>query len=147
MSNSIEIEPASITQFQKAQKGGFIEISDDVGSIAKQLSEVDKRLHLRMNLDTGVYVVYSVDGDTEYLVSTYKELDARVVKAAEKYASPQYNYLDEMDRIDAQADRDKKHDEEQFFGDMGEVLGHAVRKDLGYDKNRISVHVPDKKDK
>lgn len=135
---SIEIEPASISQFQKSLNG-FIEIEDDVGSIANQLKEVDERLCLRANFDTGVFVVYAKEGDTEYLVSTYKELDGRVVREAEKYASDRYDYIAEMDRIDAQADRDKKHREEEVFGEMGEVLGHAIKKDMGYANDKIFV--------
>lgn len=136
MSKSIEIEPASITQFQKSM-GGFIEIEDDVGSIAQQLQEIDKRLRLRANFDTGVFVVYAVDGEDEYLVSTYKELDGRVIQEAKRFASERYNYLAEMDRIDAEADRARKHEEDEVFGEMGEVLGHALKKDMGYTQDKI----------
>ena len=138
MSKNIEIEPASINQFRKSL-GGFVEIDNDVGSIAQRLKDIDSRLCLRANLETGVFVVYAKENDDEYLVSTYAELDGRVVREAERYASEKYDYVAHMEEIDAAADREKKHREAEVFGEIGEQLGHAVRKDLGYDKDRVFI--------
>ncbi len=110
--------------------GRRITIEEDVGNVAKRIKEINPRLGLQWNERGEFFTVVEDDGKTERLVLTAQECDERIVKRVEEIASPGYDYLGEIDRMDAQAEKDKDHRFHEQTGEIGERLAHALRKDL-----------------
>lgn len=139
--NSIDIEPASWTQVRDIGKDTVI-IEEDILDIVKQLKEISPSLFVRWSAGNGepFYTLYSkevINGkETEYLVKTFKQLDQRIVDRVRYIASPDYNYVKDMDRLDNKQDADFNYKMDQFFGEKAEELAHALRRDLGLDKDR-----------
>jgi hypothetical protein len=63
-------------------------------------------------------------------VLTAQELDQRIPERLRRLRSPDYDYGAEVDRLDAQAERDEAHYFAEEVGERGERLFHAMRKDL-----------------
>lgn len=135
----MDVSPASIAQVRQAADGRIVTIDSDVGDIARQLHEIDAGLKLRYSEAGDCYIVYHVTeraGETvEHLVTTAQELDARIVERIQKIARPGYDFLAEIERLDAAADRAFEARQADKIGDASERLVHAFRKDLGA-KNR-----------
>jgi hypothetical protein len=131
----VEIQPASLTQVQQARGGEFVEITDDVQGVANALHELDPDLRLRWSEAGGYFVVYQITekpggGTRKNVVLTAQELDHRIVKRVELVISDDYNYADELDKLDAENDRQHRHRQYEQCGDVGERLAHAIKKDL-----------------
>lgn len=142
--DTLEIQPANITQVARLGDGRLVTISDDVGGVARDLRAIDRSLRLRYSPDQRIYVVYRVcmtgDGEVvEELVTTSRTCDQRIVKRIREISHPSYDYAAELDRLDAAADRRADHSFNERVGETGERLAHALRKDLGLGRARIVV--------
>jgi hypothetical protein len=129
----MEISPASITQLRQARNGRWTTISPEEGGVAGELRDIDSSLRLRKSEENGIYVVYQVDeaGD-ESLVTTadrwsWPQLPDRVRRI--RHSS--YDFVKELDRLDAEADRERDRSRREHVGDVGERLLHSLQKDLG----------------
>lgn len=112
----------------------------DVGSVVKQIKEIDSRLGVIWDDDGEFFAVVEQDGPKQRTVLTALELDHRVLQRVREISHPDYDYVAEMDAIDARADREKDARFSQEVGENAEVMAHALRKDLGATyKGRIYV--------
>lgn len=131
-------------------------VSDDVGGVAAALRALDPHLHLRYSEAGEYWVVYwsadpsQTDEDVEreergetYLVTSAQDLDHRLVKRIEKVywecKQPGYSLAAELDKIDAKAEQDAKHEWGEKYGEIHERMAHALRKDTHRDKRKIFV--------
>jgi hypothetical protein len=137
----MQLQPASITQVRQGKKRR-ITVEADVGSVVAQIQEIDPRLGVIWDDDGEFFAVVEQDGPRQRVVLTALELDHRVLTRIRELASPDYDYVAEMDRLDAQADREKDHRFAQEVGEQGEVMAHALRKDLGL-RYQGRIVVPD----
>jgi tRNA threonylcarbamoyladenosine modification (KEOPS) complex Cgi121 subunit len=133
----VEIQPATLAQVRAGRDGRRIVVEDDVLNIASRLKQIDPCLSLHWNEKGEHFVVVetSEDGD-ERLVLTALQLDERVLERVGRIASPSYDYAREVDRLDAQAEREKDHRFHEQTGEVAERLAHALRQDLQA-KNKI----------
>jgi hypothetical protein len=131
----MEIRPATIEQVRLGRDGQRIRVEDDVGSIAKQIQEISPRLKLEWNWKGEFFMVIETadtpDGLEERLVTTCRELDGRLLQRVREITSPSYSFLDEVERIDLEAERDKDRRFSERVGEAGEHAAHALRKDVG----------------
>ena len=134
---NVEIEPADTSQVVKAGEH-WIEIQADLGGIAKELKEIDDRLHLRFNPTQEFYAIYAKEKGTEYLVSTFKSLDRRVTERIRKVMSSDYDYVKELDRVQEKKDKEFEYKQSQKVQENAEKLAWALRKDFEV-KDRIYV--------
>lgn len=126
----MDIEHASLACVQRGIKGELITIEDDVLDVARRLKEIHPSLHVYWNEQGEYFVIYELcDDGRERVVTTVKELDPRLIAHFEQLASESWNVVAEIDRMDAQADRDKEHAFAERVGEIGERLHHALRKD------------------
>lgn len=134
----LEIEPVAIEQYKKAGDDWII-IKEDLGDIAKRLHELDSRLHIRFNPVQEFYAIFARENNKEYLVGTYKSLDARMVTRMEQILSSGYDFKDEVKKQDDAADKAAEQKYDQIMGENAERLAFALRKDLGLNKDTIFV--------
>lgn len=134
----MELQPASLAQVRAGRDGRMIAIDEDVLDIAMRLQEIDDSLRLRWSESGEYFVVYQLIGDGEKLVLTSTELTPQIIERVRKIAHPEYDFGAELDQMDAQAEKDKDHRFHEQVGERGEVLAHALRKDLQA-KNKIIV--------
>jgi hypothetical protein len=137
VSRVIDIQPATMQQVTRTDKGRLIAMGDDVQGVAKALHEIDQYLTLSYDPDQEYFIVRrdvpQEDGSVdEQLVLTARELDHRIVARVKEIGSEDYDYVGELDRLDAEADRRKDKAHSEKMGDAGERLRHALRQDLGY---------------
>jgi len=137
----MQLQPASIAQVRQGKKRR-ITVEADVGSVVAQIREIDPRLGVIWDDDGEFFAVVEQDGPKQRTVLTALELDHRVLERIRELASPDYDYVAEMDRIDAEADRRKEQRFREEVGENAEVMAHALRKDLGA-KYKGRVYVPD----
>lgn len=144
MGRSIEIEPASWAQVRDMGEDKII-IEEDVLDIVKQIKDISPNLFIRWSPGNGdpFYTLYAkevVNGkETEYLVKTFKHLDQRIVDRVRYIASPDYNYVKDLDRLDDKQDSDHEYKMGEIFGERAEQLAHALRKDLGLLNDRAFI--------
>jgi hypothetical protein len=137
MADTIQIQPASMDQVRQGQKRR-ITVSDDVGSVVRQIQEIDSRLGVIWDDDGEFFAVVEQDGPRQRLVLTAQELDHRVLNRLREIASPDYDYVAEIDRMDREADKESDHRFSEETGEIGEYLAHCVRKDIQA-QNKIIV--------
>lgn len=128
----MELDAATIDQIRRSKDGGMVTIENDVGNIVAQIKAINDSLRVRWSEAGEYFVVYHVyPSGKEELLTTAQELDGRLVKRIQKVTSGDYNYLEELDKLEAakEAESDAKFKEQ--IGEYGERLGHALRKDLG----------------
>jgi hypothetical protein len=135
----VELQAATLAQVRAGRDGRRILVEDDVLEIAGMIRQVDEHLSLHWN-ETGEYfsVVETAEDGRERLVLSAQELDGRVLERIQQIAHPDYNYVAELDKLDAQAEREKEHRFSEQTGEIGERLAHALRTDLQA-KNKIIV--------
>ncbi len=133
----MDLQPASITQVRQG-KHRRITVEADVGSVVAQIKEIDPRLGVIWDEDGEFFAVVEQDGSKQRLVLTAQELDHRVLQRLREISSPDYDYVAEMDRMDAVADREKDHRFMQEVGENAEVMAHALRTDLQH-KGKIFI--------
>jgi hypothetical protein len=134
----MRIQAASLAQVRKGRDGRMIAIEDDVLDVAKQLTAIDKDLRLRWSESGEYFVVYQLVGDREKLVLTSTELNPQIVERVRQIARPGYDFGAELERMDAEAEKDKEHRFHEDVGERSELLAHTLRKDLQA-KNKIIV--------
>jgi hypothetical protein len=124
----VEIQPASLAVAQRGRNGQLVTIEEDVLNIAQQLREIDPCLSLHWNEGRGVFVVLeTLENGDEKLVTVVKEVDQRLVERIRKIASADYDYVKELDMIDAAHDRKIEHDFSEKVGEAGERMYHALK--------------------
>ncbi|HXJ92628.1 MAG TPA: hypothetical protein VMT20_07070 [Terriglobia bacterium] len=128
----MELQPASIAQVRQGKKRR-ITVTEDVGNVVRQIKEIDSRLGVIWDDDGEFFAVVEQDGPKQRIVLTAQELDHRVLHRLLEISSPDYDYVGEMDRMDAQADKEKDHRFSQEVGENAEVMAHALRTDLKRD--------------
>lgn len=117
--------------------GELVEIDDDVQSIAQQIKDIDPRLGVEYNLQSLQFRVYELGDDGKRrTVMWIDELTGDIPNHLRRIAKT--NYVLEMRRQDAQAERDADHRLHERLGPVAEKLAHALRKDLDI-KPRIFV--------
>lgn len=134
------LSPATLAQVMRSRGGRMVEISADVQNVVAQLHEIDPDFRVRYSEEGEYFVVYHVrpDGE-EYLVCTAQEFDQRIVHEIRRIAAHDYDYIEELERKEAEADRNVAHRHSEQVGEIGQRLGHALRRDRGYDQQRIFV--------
>lgn len=127
----MEIQPASIAQVRLRDTGGIFTVDEDVGHIAAQVREVDPSLSLHWSDGGGYFEVREACQDgKDRMVLTCTELDGRVIERLRQIRHSSYDFVREVDRMDAQADREREWASHNRIGEVGEKLAHALRKDL-----------------
>jgi hypothetical protein len=144
MSDRIEIRPASVAQVIRSRRGVRVVITDDVCDVARRVEEINPEFRLEYDPLEAFFVVYQrrelPTGEVkEQLVATALDCDARLVEEVRKAASPSYDLAGEMERLDARAERDRRHRFSEQIGDAGERLAHALCNDLDLNGSRIFV--------
>lgn len=118
--------------------GRLIEIKQDVLDVCARLREIDPALGVDYNEGNGRWRVKELCADGRYrTVKWFDALTADVPEVIQRLLK--VDYLKEIDRMDAQADRDKDHAFHEKVGPIGEELAFALRKDRGYDKQKAFV--------
>jgi hypothetical protein len=143
----MEIRPASLAQIAKARNAQMVEIDDDVQGVANALNHIDSHICLRFSEAGGYFVVYwkpyGWEDGSGYQITTAQDLDHRIVKRVEdiyaKCKQPGYSFAKELEQVESDAKAEKEHEEAEQNGEMLEKLAHAMRKDLGYDKQKIFI--------
>lgn len=135
----VEVKPASISQMQKVGND-WIEVQKDLGEIAAELKKLDRRFVLYHSPHHQIYKITvretNWNGTKEYLVTTTKHLDRRLINRIQMIMSNDYNYSAELAKQDEKADRDREYAFEQKMAANSEQLAHAIRKDLGLNTDR-----------
>jgi hypothetical protein len=131
------MKQASMTQVHKSKDGHMVAIDQDLLEIIRQVKELDPNLSIRWSVEGEYFGVYERNkmGKDE-LVFTTTELDQRVVERLRFISSKHYSYVEEIDKLDREFERDKDHKFAEEVGERGEHLAHALRKDLQA-KNKI----------
>lgn len=142
MSDIIDIPAGSMNTVRDTLRHGLVAISDDVQGVASDLQEIDASLFLYRDEEADLWVVWQEkhqpDGSvTENLVTTMRgALDKRLVHRVRRVAADDYNLAAELERSDAEAEREQDHKRRETVGPVAERLLHAMQRDTGV-KNRI----------
>jgi hypothetical protein len=134
---TIEIKPGNVWSVATALKSGkLIAIDNDVQGVANDLHEIDAGFRLRYDPGEDVYLLshegLQPDGSVEEkFVSSFEACDQRIVQRAREISAPSYDYVGELDRLEAKAERDKVHEFSEKIGPHAEKLAWALRQDLG----------------
>jgi hypothetical protein len=133
----MDIRPANLAQLHRAKDGRMVMIDDDVLNIARDLNQIDENLKLRYSEEGEYFVVYQIlpTGDQQ-LVLTSQDLNPQIVERIRQIGHSSYDYAKELEKQDAQAERDRLHANRERDGEVSERLAHAVRRDLG-DQSRV----------
>jgi hypothetical protein len=118
----------------------MVTVESDVLELAGRLRAIDPSLSLHFSESGGHFVVVETDqAGTERMVLTAKELDERIIDRVMQIAHPDYDYVGELDALDAQAQREQDHRFHEQTGEAAERMAHALRQDL---KHKGKVFVP-----
>lgn len=143
------IDSASLPSIRSGRRGIVVFIDDDALGIAKQLKEMKfpegfGHLRLGWNEYREEFIVIQIHPNgSEYFVTRSKTADGRLLKRVREITHPSYDYVAELDRIDALADARAKWDFSQQVGEYAERLAHAVRQDTSTNRtdiNRIKIN-------
>lgn len=128
---------ATLAQVRKGRGGRLIEIGQDVLDVCARLKEIDERLAVDYNEVGGYFRISELGDDGKVRAVCYvQELSADIPSHIQRLGVE--NYALELERADAQADRDREHTFHEQLGPIGERLHHAIGKDLGW-KHRAFV--------
>lgn len=128
----------TLVQVRMGKDGKLIEIHEDVLDVCARLREIDPALCVDFNQDNGLWRVSEMCADgRKRSVSWFEELTADVPEYVQRLLKT--DYVAEMDRMDAQAEKDKDHAFHEKVGPIGERLAFAMRRDRGYDKQKAFV--------
>jgi hypothetical protein len=136
------IDSAALPSVQRGRRGTVVFVDDDALGVAKELEEMKfpegyGKLRLAWNEFRESFVVIQVKDDgSEHIVTAAKQADGRLIDRVRRITHPSYNFAQELETIDAQADKERDWLFSQRVGDLAERLAHAVRKDTQA-KNRI----------
>jgi hypothetical protein len=135
MDDFIDIPAGTVAQVRRALGGRMVLIEDDVQNVARDLQAISDDLHLHFDAAQDLWVVMQDRDGTETLVTTTRELDQRLVHRVRQVCSPSYDLAGELERVEAQADRQEAQKRSERAGEVGERLAHAFRTDLGEKRN------------
>lgn len=144
MSEFIDIPAGQMNAVRDTLRHGMVAISDDVQGVARDLQDIDASLRLFRAEDDDLWVVWQdkdhPDGSTsENLVTTMTgALDKRLVARVRQITSGDYDLALELERVEAQDQREQDHKRRESVGPVAERLLHAMHKDLGV-KTRVFV--------
>ena len=116
----------------------MVGIEGDLLDIVAQIKDFSPDLSVRWSTAGEYFAVYERVNGKDELVFTTTELDQRVVERLRLIASSSYDYVKDITQIDKNRDAEIDHKHHEEVGERGEVLAHALRKDLQA-KNRIIV--------
>jgi len=140
-----EIEPVSVDRVVQGQDGSMIAIDGDVGNVVADLRRLDPTFRVRFMERGNCYVVYQrferPDGRVhEHFCFSVEHdcFDQRVVRRAEKIMHESYDPVAELDRNQAQIERDRRERIASAVEAHADELHYALRRDLGA-KDRIFV--------
>lgn len=93
----------------------------------------DAHFNVFFDFDQELYIITQVlEDNTEELVLTTKELNEQEIKRRIWEGRPERSadeFLADLDKENAQIERDKEREFEDQLGDAGERLAHALKKD------------------
>jgi hypothetical protein len=145
--DTLRIEPprASLGQLQLTNRLEMVRIDTDVLGVAEHLKRIDRGLVLMFDKGQGIYVLYwqglNDRGDlVEDFVGAYTELDQRIVNLIERIDGQgrgRHDLARELDRLEAQKDREREQQQAEQMGPLAEQLRHALRKDLGAEGSSV----------
>lgn len=140
---SVEIEAGSLSQVHRTRRGKLVQVDDDVGNVARDLTAIDPGLRLRYSPDEELFVVYhhrvAADGsEQEQLVTTSRTCDQRIVARIREIDRPGYDYGTELERLDDEADRRRDHERRESVGPYAERLSFALSRDLQRDESPVT---------
>jgi hypothetical protein len=132
----IEIPPVAVDRISGAFNGRRVWITADAGMVVQRLQEIDDRVHVWYSIAEQLYMVElhtpMPDGSVEEtLFGAYDQLDARVENRLREASSPGYDLAAELEKREAEADREHQDQMDERMGDAAERLAHAFQKDLG----------------
>jgi hypothetical protein len=140
----LKLEPprASLGELQLTNRMEMIRVEADVLGVVEHLKRIDPGLELLFDKRQEVYVLYWVgwrekDGHAELcedMIGAYRALDQRLIRLIERVDREGRGKTDlatELDRLDAQADRERDRVFSEQVGQQAERLRHALRADLG----------------
>lgn len=109
----------------------MVSIDGDLLDIIGQIKDLDPRLSVQWSVQGEYFQILErmPDGHDE-MVFTTLALDQQVLDRLRLIASVDYDYVKELDRVDAQVDRDADHRFGEQAGEAGERLAHALRRDV-----------------
>jgi hypothetical protein len=141
MERYLDLEPprASLGQLQLTNKLEMVPVENDVLGVVARLKNIDPGLKMFFDFGQEIFVLYheglNEQGHVvEQLVGAYKELDQRVINLIERIDAQgrgRHNLVAELEKLEAEKDREQRHEQMEKVGALGERLHHALRKDLG----------------
>lgn len=139
--DTLTIEPprATLGQLQLTNKLEMVRVDDDVLGVAAALKAIDPGLVLMYDKGQEIYVLYwkglNQQGHlVEDLVGAYQELDQRIVNLVKRLDAQGRGRRDlnrELERLEAEKDREKARETAETFGPLAEQMRFALRRDLG----------------
>jgi len=138
--DTLRIEPprASLGQLQLTNRLQMVRIDNDVLGVAERLKSIDPGLVLMHDKGQGIFVLYHEGFNeraewVETFIGAYTELDQRIVNLIERIDGQgrgRYDLVKELERLEAQKDRENEARVHEQFGAAAEELRHALRTDL-----------------
>lgn len=146
----MDVQPAHIDQVAQDESGGFVVISAESGGVAADLRGIDASLGVRLNTRTGVFTVFCTPNERDtYLVLTvqgfsnsfgvWEGLDQRVVERVRRIASADYDYVAEVERMNADAERGKETRREEKLGEAAQDAFKILRDGSGRNTRTASI--------
>ena len=138
----IDIPAGSMNVVRDTLRHGMVAIADDVQGIARDLQEIDPSFKLFRAEAEDLWVVWQEqdlpDGShAENLVTTMTgPLDKRIVQRVREITSGDYDLVAEIEKREAEVEREQDHKRREQIGPVAERLLHAMRKDTGI-KDRV----------
>jgi hypothetical protein len=144
------ISEAPLPNVQRGRRGITVFVDSDALDVSKQLSEMQfpsgyGTLRLAWNEFREEFVVVQVKDDgSEHFVTSAKQADGRLIDRVRRITHPSYNFAQELDEIDAKADRERARKFSEQVAQYAEKLAFAIRKDTSSprtDINRIPIRI------
>lgn len=147
--DTIRVEPprATLGELQLTNRLQMVRIDRDVLGVAERLKRIDTGLVLMFDKNVewedgrgkGIYVLYweglNDRGQlVEDFVGAYRELDQRIVNLIERIDAQgrgRHDLATELEKLEREKEREHDRETTERMGPMGELLRHAIRKDLG----------------
>lgn len=141
----IDIPAVPMGVAQRTQKNHGLAIGNDVCGVMADLKAINEGFHAHYDPYEQVFVLelhlpLPEGGVKEHFVGAYTNFDQRLVQRARIYCDPTYSLSAELDAIEAQADADHERERKETWGDLGEKLNFAFKKDLGSHEIPSTLH-------
>src|SRR3954470_3892034 len=144
------IDSAALPSVQRGRRGTVVFVDDDALGVAKQLEEMKfpegyGKLRLAWNEFRESFVVIQVKDDgSEHIVTSAKQADGRLIDRVRRITHPSYNFAQELEEIDAKADKERARRFSEQVAQYAEKLAFAIRQDTSNprtDINRIPIRM------